>query len=173
MRKLILTVLLATCCPMVFADDGTRLTGMEQEFFELLNVERAKFRLPPLEIDPVLTSGAQKWSVRMRSRGFYHGASNENIARGAHTASAALRMWMNSPKHRVALLSRHYTVMGIGQDHGYWTFRGGTKTVTRTRTVTREVVKSAPMTRMVCTPAGCSPVRDTPVPRSCMPVQCK
>jgi len=131
-------------------NDGTEftwtLTEQEQKFVELLNAEREKRGLQPLTVCNGLTDGAQQWSVKMRSGRWGHGASYECIARGAPTAEAAFRMWMRSPPHRGLLLSRGFTVMGVGQSGNYWTFWGGTdKTVIRSRTVVRDRGVTVPM----------------------------
>jgi len=151
---------------------GSFLKEQEAKFVKILNAERAKYKLPPLEVDFDLTAGAQRWCISLRSGIWAHGAGDECIARGAVGAEGALLMWLNSPPHRDTILSRKYTTMGIGNEGNYWTFRGGnTKPVTRTRTVTKDVPESSvrhlPPVEHVpkCTAGSCA--NNSPVAATC------
>ena len=164
------SVFIALCFTMIagFAQADTPvLSEQEAKFVELLNAERSERKLQPLAIDADLSVASKTWSRTMTRSGFRHGVSYENIARGTTTAEGALRMWMNSPRHRDFLFSPNNTVMGIGQTDSFWVFRALGKQVERTKTVTREVIRAAPKP-MVCTPSACVPAKvETFVPKAC------
>jgi len=103
----------------------SQVDAVEEEWIclTLINEERQRRRLPPLEYCPVLASASRNWSAMMTQIGFKHGSGNEVIARGGHTASFAHRIWMNSPPHRAALTNPNYKQVGFGMVNGYWTAR--------------------------------------------------
>ena len=103
----------------------------------LLNAERAKQGLPPVERDPTLERAAQAHAEdmgrrrfyahenptgltpdqRMRKAGFDGRTTGENIHWGVgHHATPAriTRDWMNSPGHRENILRPVFTRVGIG-----------------------------------------------------------
>ncbi|MFJ3442754.1 CAP domain-containing protein [Streptomyces sp. NPDC086081] len=62
---------------------------------------------------------------RMRAAGYDPGHTAENIAAGPRTPEAAVRTWIDSPEHRVILLTCRYTHAGAGVAPGaggpWWT----------------------------------------------------
>jgi uncharacterized protein YkwD len=52
-------------------------------------------------------------SARAKNEGYESGFLGENIAMGA-SAETVVRLWMSSPGHRAAILSRSYDEIGIG-----------------------------------------------------------
>ena len=117
------------------ADSGGQaaggLSGLEQQVFDLLNAERRRAGLSPLQLDSTLAQGSRAWSRRMATEGFFaHDTSGnfaENIAFGYPTANAVHDGWMNSEGHRNNRMNSRYTRYGIGafeQDGTvYWTER--------------------------------------------------
>ena len=116
------------------------------EVAALTNRERAVAALPPLAIDPVLTTAAQAHSADMVARAFYSHTSpdgcqpwdravaagaqrrsiGENIACGQRSPAEVVDGWMNSPGHRANILKPDFTHIGIGFAGGgpagmYWT----------------------------------------------------
>jgi uncharacterized protein YkwD len=98
-------------------------TSAEERTLELINNERRRYRLPDLVHDPRLqmianrhtdyqvrhgmmhteaTPGWQNVSQRMKQVGLE--GWRENAGSGAFTPETLVRMWMNSPGHRAAIL---------------------------------------------------------------------
>lgn len=122
------------------------LTRTATQVVELTNRERARTGLPPLAVDPVLTSAAQAHSADMVARAFYSHTSpegrqpwdraasagstrrtiGENIACGQRSPAEVVDGWMNSPGHRANILKPDFTHIGVGFAGGgpkgtYWT----------------------------------------------------
>ena len=49
-----------------------------------------------------------------------HYLLGENLARGQKTAQEVLDAWLQSPKHKKAILHPDFTEVGIGYENGYW-----------------------------------------------------
>jgi len=111
----------------------TSLTAMEQQMVNLVNQERVKQGLKPLEVDMRLVKAARLKSQDMidknytshisptygspfdmlKSMGITYRTAGENIA-GAGTVDRAHTSLMNSAGHRANILSPNYTKFGIG-----------------------------------------------------------
>ncbi|MFI6369355.1 CAP domain-containing protein [Streptomyces sp. NPDC050546] len=127
-----------------FTPDGLRATA--SAVTDLTNRERARAGLPPLAVDPLLTTAAQAHSADMVARAFYsHTAPDggqpwdraaqagstrrsigENIACGQRSPADVVAGWMNSPGHRANILKPGFTHIGVGFAGGgragtYWT----------------------------------------------------
>ncbi|MFC9680936.1 CAP domain-containing protein [Streptomyces sp. NPDC056948] len=127
-----------------FTPDGLR--GTASAVTDLTNRERVRAGLPPLAVDPLLTTAAQAHSADMVARAFYsHTAPDgsqpwdraaaagsarrsigENIACGQRSPADVVEGWMNSPGHRANILKPGFTHLGIGFAGGgragtYWT----------------------------------------------------
>ena len=116
------------------------LAPQENEILRLSNLERAKFGLAPLEMQPQLAQAARGHSEEMLRMGYFDHESptpgrqqpwdrveltgfrprsvGENLysMEGSPiplTAAAAVRAWMDSPGHRANLLNPVYTRMGV------------------------------------------------------------
>ncbi|ADC51748.1 SCP-like extracellular protein [Alkalihalophilus pseudofirmus OF4] len=133
---------------------GQRLTipsassfvSMEEEVIRLVNQERAKHGLNPLQSNWELSRVARFKSEDMRDKNYFshtsptygsphqmirnfgitYRASGENIAAGQTSAQAVFNAWMNSTGHRQNILSSNYTHIGVGYAKGgsyghYWT----------------------------------------------------
>ncbi|NUR65009.1 MAG: stress protein [Streptomyces sp.] len=124
----------------------TELARTASEVVDLTNRERTRRGLPPLAVDPRLTTAAQAHSADMIARAFYShtapdgsrpwdraaaaGATRrsigENIACGQRSPAEVVEGWMNSPGHRANILTPGFTHIGIGFAGGgaagtYWT----------------------------------------------------
>ena len=111
----------------------TALTAMEQQMMNLINQDRTKLGLKPLEVDMRLVQMARLKSQdmltnnytshfsptygspfdMMKSLGITYHTAGENIA-GAGTVDRAYTNLMNSPGHRANILNSNYTKVGIG-----------------------------------------------------------
>lgn len=126
--------------------DNAELLPVEKEVFQLVNQEREKHGLKPLQLEPAVLKVADKKSQDMKEKHYFnhqsptygspfemlqqHGvdfrAAGENIAAGQKTAKQVMDGWMNSEGHRANILNPDYTHIGIGYveggDYGtYWT----------------------------------------------------
>ena len=109
----------------------------EARMLELVNAERAKAGLRPLELDPAIRGVARDYSAqmflegyfahvdtgggtpfeRMRRGGVRFSAAGENLAL-APTVDVAHEGLMNSPGHRANILNRRFNRVGIGVADG-------------------------------------------------------
>ena len=111
--------------------------SFERQAFNLINAERARYRLPALVWDGSLCRVARTHSDNMGRRNFFEhdspdGASlpdrvsavgvawrslGENIAYNqgqVDPVRVAVEQWMQSPKHRANILRSHFTHSAIG-----------------------------------------------------------
>ena len=121
----------------------TSVTAYEKEVVRLVNVERAKQGLSPLEYDWQLSRVARYKSQDMQKNKYFSHTSptygspfnmmknfgisyrtaGENIAKGYKTPAAVVEGWMNSSGHRANILNSSFTHIGVGyvQNGSYWT----------------------------------------------------
>lgn len=107
-------------------------TSMAEQILVLVNKERAKVGVAPLEMDETLNmagdiraeelteifshdrpDGEECFSV-LDEVGVGYGYAGENIAAGSSTAGGVMSQWMNSEGHRNNILNENYTHIGIG-----------------------------------------------------------
>lgn len=121
-------------------------TSIEQEVVRLVNLERTKRGLKPLQIDEKVSYVADKKSQDMKEKGYFSHQSprygspfdmlktfgvkfhsaGENIAAGYDSAQAVVDGWMKSEGHRQNILNPNFTHIGVGYVKGgsygcYWT----------------------------------------------------
>lgn len=105
-----------------------------QQVLDLVNVERERVSLPPLQWHAAASQVAYGHSVDMDWRNFFshtnpdglspggriNAASipwtawGENIARGQDDPGAVMNAWMNSDGHRANILNSMFTHLGVG-----------------------------------------------------------
>jgi uncharacterized protein YkwD len=115
------------------------IAAVELEIFRLVNEERAKASLPPLEWDPVLAEVARARSQDMVDRGYHshndpgtgellvekllgergYPRGGENVHRGifwdaASAATTPVASWMKSAGHRENILRSEAHTTGVG-----------------------------------------------------------
>jgi uncharacterized protein YkwD len=117
------------------------LNDFEYRVVELVNIERTKRGLMPLEISFELSEIARKRSVDManglpfshyhvdkygneygdgiafelmQERGIRYKWAGENIAAGQETPQDVVDAWMNSPDHKANILRPEFTSIGVG-----------------------------------------------------------
>lgn len=127
-------------------NEDKEVADWEQQVVDLVNEERVKADLEPLELDVELSNVARIKSEDMRDEGYFdhfspvYGspfemmeqfditflAAGENIAAGQDSPEAVVKAWMNSPGHKKNILSPDFTHTGVGYADGgsyrhYWT----------------------------------------------------
>lgn len=92
-----------------------KLLPIESNIIVHTNAARARYGLPPLEIDHDLMQSARghaEWMTLRRSLVHTNQAVAENIATGQQSSEEAVNCWMNSPGHRANILNRSYRRIG-------------------------------------------------------------
>lgn len=109
------------------------VSSLERKMVELVNIDRARHRLPPLQLSPSLAAVSRQHSREMADRGFFSHRSPttgqpqdrldragigwsscaENIALDVSVEDAQAAL-MRSPGHRANILSGKYSHIGIG-----------------------------------------------------------
>ncbi|OMP66758.1 CAP domain-containing protein [Domibacillus epiphyticus] len=117
------------------------VSAFEQQVFELVNQERAKQGVKPLQLDTKLSDVARAKSKDMKDKGYFshqsptygspfdmmkqfgitYKTAGENIAKGQQTPEEVMKAWMNSDGHRKNILSADFTHIGVGYVDGHWT----------------------------------------------------
>ena len=118
------------------------MNSMEKEVLALVNQERKKYGLNPVQCHPSIVQASRSWSSsqcrsgrishnnfssRVRAIGLQYRSAGENVAAGYQTPEAVVRGWMNSSGHRKNILSSRFTHLGNGyvscgnRYRHYWT----------------------------------------------------
>jgi len=138
-KKKITAVLLAAVLLMLpnlgaalAAEETDPAAEFRAEMLRLVNEEREKAGLAPLEYHEELTEAAQRraeeaaekfshtrpdgarWVTVFEEHGLKYQVARENLAKGFRTAAAMVRAWMNSEGHRANILASDYTYLGVG-----------------------------------------------------------
>lgn len=117
----------------------------EMEVLRLVNIERSRVGLKPLQIDYKVSNIARLKSEDMAKKNYFNHTSptygtpfdmlrkfnityksaGENIAKGQKNAQAVVKAWMESEGHKRNILSKSFTHIGIGKATrgrtNYWT----------------------------------------------------
>jgi uncharacterized YkwD family protein len=106
----------------------------------LVNQERAKAGLKPLQADAALSAMARDKAVDMHNNHYFSHTSptygspfnmmrkygipfrtaGENIAMGQRSPQEVMNQWMNSKGHRANILNPNFTKIGVAHYNGYW-----------------------------------------------------
>ena len=92
------------------------LLPIEANIVKYTNAQRARYGLPPLQVDKDLMKSARQHGAWMaRHRNMVHTRRNvaENIAMGQRSSDSVVRAWMNSRGHRANILNRSYHRIGV------------------------------------------------------------
>ena len=131
---LMLLVVPSLALPALACDAPRDLGSLRGALLVLTNAERATAGLPALQRDARLDEAAQTQACRMAERerlshrgswfaglgrrlrrvDYPYAAAVENIGEGHRDAAEIVRGWMESPEHRVNMLSRQITDAGFG-----------------------------------------------------------
>lgn len=111
--------------------DTENLSYAEQ-VVALVNEERAKIGLSPVELDREIASAAlvraneikvsfshtrpdgRSFSTVLTDNGIRYNGAGENIAWGQRSPEQVMNAWMNSSGHRANILNAKYTKLGVG-----------------------------------------------------------
>jgi uncharacterized protein YkwD len=96
--------------------DDDELLAIEANVVSYTNAERARYGLPPLEVDKQLMKSAREHGSWMAwNRVFQHTrrAVAENIAMGQPSSQDVVRSWMNSSGHRANILNPNHRHIGV------------------------------------------------------------
>ena len=104
------------------------LLTIEQNVIAHTNSQRARYGLPPLQVDGRLMQSARRHASWMASRlSLRHttAAVAENIAMGQSSSHEAVHDWMSSSGHRANILNSGHSRIGVGAYRGangqiYW-----------------------------------------------------
>lgn len=106
----------------------------------LVNQERVKAGLSPIQLDRNLSAVSVRYAAKMFAEGFFshvspkgetlrvrlkqggvkYGVAGENIARGQRSAAEVVRDWMASPGHRRNIMNPKFHRMGLGRKGNFW-----------------------------------------------------
>lgn len=110
----------------------TESLSYAEQVVELVNEERAKVGLSPVELDTEIASAAliraneiktsfshtrpdgRKFSTVLTDNGIRFYGAGENIAWGQRSPEQVMNAWMNSDGHRANILNSKYTKIGVG-----------------------------------------------------------
>ncbi|WP_394924465.1 CAP domain-containing protein [uncultured Robinsoniella sp.] len=124
--------------------DGSQDVSAAKKVADLVNQERAKAGLAPLEVKVNLQAAAQvrakeieksfshtrpngsSFSTVLAENGVDYRGSGENIAWGQRSPEEVMNGWMNSEGHRANILNKNFKYIGVGyhvnsNGTGYWT----------------------------------------------------
>ncbi|WP_078409785.1 CAP domain-containing protein [Priestia abyssalis] len=128
------------------ATTASNVSEFEKQVANLVNQERQKAGLQPLQLDTKLSDVAREKSKDMMNKGYFshqsptygspfdmmkqfgitYKSAGENIAKGQQTPQEVMNAWMNSEGHRANILNGSFTHIGVGfvkdaQGTTYWT----------------------------------------------------
>lgn len=114
------------------------VTDLQAEILRLVNVERQKVGLDPLQyysagqsaadtraeeitevFDHTRPNGSSCFTA-LHEAGVHYYAAGENIAMGYPTAEAVMEGWMNSEGHRANILNENFTHLIVGVNGTHW-----------------------------------------------------
>ncbi|KNB70349.1 CAP domain-containing protein [Brevibacillus reuszeri] len=126
--------------PVKQANQQVDASAVGKQITDLVNQERAKAGLKPVELDASLNKVAQAKAADMSSNNYFDHTSptygspsdmmkqfgvssmtaGENIAMGQRTAEEVMNQWMNSEGHRQNIMNPSFAKIGVGFVNGYW-----------------------------------------------------
>lgn len=120
--------------------DQSEISQYAQEVADLVNQERAKAGLKPLQLDTALSAMALDKAKDMINNNYFdhnsptygspfdmmnaygikYSSAGENIAKGQRTPQEVMNAWMNSPGHKQNIMSSSFTKIGVAYYQGAW-----------------------------------------------------
>ncbi|MCK9458649.1 MAG: CAP domain-containing protein [Proteobacteria bacterium] len=105
-----------TAADKVVVVDGVKLAEIEANIIKFTNEERARYGLPPFEVDKDLMQTARghaAWMTRNQAMVHTRLPLAENIAMGQPHSSDVVNCWMNSSGHRANILNPGHLRIGV------------------------------------------------------------
>ncbi|GAA4713809.1 CAP domain-containing protein [Brevibacillus fulvus] len=116
------------------------VSAFASQVADLVNQERAKAGLKPLQMDSQLSAMATDKAKDMANNHYFdhnsptygspfemmeqyginYSYAGENIAMGQRSPQQVMEDWMNSSGHRANILNANYTKIGVAYYNGYW-----------------------------------------------------
>lgn len=126
--------------PVQQPDKQTDASAFAKQVADLVNQERAKAGLPPVQMDAALSKVALAKASDMSQNNYFDHTSptygspfdmmkqfgisfmtaGENIAMGQRSPQEVMTQWMNSEGHRKNIMNGSFTKIGVGYINGYW-----------------------------------------------------
>jgi len=120
--------------------DTAQVSNFAKQVAELVNKERAKAGLGPVQLDGALSNVALAKATDMSNNNYFDHTSptygspfdmmkkygisfmtaGENIAMGQRSPEEVMTQWMNSEGHRKNIMNPAFTKIGVGFTNGYW-----------------------------------------------------
>ncbi len=130
---LVAAIAFATAYPAAYAITDEKRAEFTLEVIRLINLEREKEGIPPLQENPPLIPPAElraeeaevlwahkrppdsrSWNTVFVEFGFTEQKRGENLAYGQKTPAKVVAAWMKSPGHRKNILNERFTNVAIG-----------------------------------------------------------
>ncbi len=128
------------CLTLLVGALSLPVSGETSPLNDLVNEERVAVGAPKLKLNSYLNHSAQDKCIDMQQKNYWshdtptgekfwvfidnyttYEKSGENLAKGFSNDGAVVTGWMNSPKHKEAMLNPSFTDVG----YGVCDFRGG------------------------------------------------
>lgn len=126
--------------PVKQVDNQADASSYAKQVADLVNQERAKAGLTPLQFDASLSKVALAKASDMSQNHYFDHTSptygspfdmmkqfginfmtaGENIAMGQRSPQEVMTQWMNSAGHRQNIMNSSFTKIGVGYVNGYW-----------------------------------------------------
>lgn len=120
--------------------EDAKVGDFAKQVADLVNQERAKAGLKPVEMDAALSkvalAKAEDMSKNnyfdhnsptygspfdmMKQFGIQYQTAGENIAMGQRSPQEVMKQWMESEGHRQNIMNPAFTKIGVGYTNGYW-----------------------------------------------------
>lgn len=114
----------APATPQPAAQKKVELIAIERNVVDRTNAERARYGLPPLEVDDRLMESARAhatWMTLNQTMQHTRQPVAENIAMGQRDSQEVVQCWMNSSGHRANILNGGHRRIGVA---AYRTIQG-------------------------------------------------
>lgn len=126
--------------PVQQGQQNDQASAFAKEVADLVNQERAKAGLAPLQFDAALSKVATAKAADMAQNNYFdhnsptygspfdmmkqfgisYMTAGENIAMGQQSPQEVMSQWMNSEGHRQNIMNGSFTKIGVGYVNGYW-----------------------------------------------------
>ena len=103
------------------SDNFVSSADAESEVLRLINIERANRSLPMLGFSMLAAERAKRSAgIQAQQRRVGHPIGGPEISASGNNPEHVVRMWLNSPGHKRAMLNPNYTGAGAGNVGRFW-----------------------------------------------------